>query len=296
MSNCNNSELPIGHPGPTGPQGIQGLQGTDGTAWLHGVGEPAPLLGVYNDYYLDTDTGDLYVKEYQGLGLRWMLTTNIYGTPGTPGTNGDNGVNGSSLVFIPYDSNFFKSLGVSDWITLDSTGPDTSFYSTVFNFLGSDLCPTDDSVAKVTLFYEASMNGDDAPFDAFANVFYNLVITTNSVSNGVVGGVIPSAYYNGTDLGNFDTTPVFTKVCYTIRRKSLTTAEVFTEWSSNREFSGSLYNAQGQYYASQFTTSGLDFNPGIYNEFKFFPSITDSEPFPSDPKARVISFYIEKLI
>ena len=298
MSNCYNSELPIGPPGPTGPQGIQGLQGTDGTAWLHGVGEPAPLLGVYNDYYLDTDTGDLYVKEYQGLGLRWMLTTNIYGTPGTPGTNGDNGVNGTTLQWLPYDENFQKSLGISSWVTPDSTGINEVFYSNLFYILGTDLCPTDNTVARITIFYETIGTFTGSEFATAASVFYNLAITPTTGSTTLVnGGTLPSAKYNGTDINiNGEAVNVFTKVCYTIRRKSINTAEILTEWSSSSEVDGELYNALGNYYTPTFLTTGkINFADAVYNEFKFYPTIVDSTPT-SNPETRAISFYIEKLI
>ena len=297
MSNCYNSELPIGPPGPTGPQGLQGLQGLNGTIWLNGAGLPNPATGLNNDYYLDTTTGDLYIREFVGLALEWVLVTNIYGTNGTNGDPGTNGIDGTTLVYILYDDSYFKSLGISSFIDLDSVN--TTFYGQPFYFDGSVLCPEDDSVVKITLFYEASNRVEESGPISQANIFYNFVITDDTsptpISNGVVGGPLPSAFYNSTyPSTNEDSGSVFTKVCYTIRRKTVTTAEVFTEWSSSRVENFNLYNAQGQYYTQQFLTSGLDFTPGIFNEFKFFPTITDSVPSTS-PKARVISFYIEQL-
>lgn len=292
MSNCYNSELPIGPPGPTGPQGIQGLQGVDGTAWLNGAEVPAPELGVYNDYYLNTTNGDLYVKNYNGLGLQWQLTTNIYGTPGAPGLDGTDGV---ALQWIPLGTGFFKSLGLSNWITVDSVEPDTAFYSSIFAFLGSDLCPVNDSVARITLLYEADNEG--ATPTTQASIFYGLIISTDTTNTGVVDGPLPSAYYNNTyPSTNSTTESVFTKVTYTIRRKTINTAEVFTEWSSSRIDNLGLYNAQAQYYTSAFLSSGnIDFSPNEFIIFKFFPNITDSIAPTTNPRARAISFYIEKL-
>ena len=294
MSSCYNSELPIGPPGPTGPQGIQGLQGVDGTAWLNGAGIPAPELGVYNDYYLNTTNGDLYVKNYSGLALQWQLTANIFGTPGAPGLNGENGV---ALQWIPLGSGFFKSLGISDWITLDSVEPDTSFYSSLFPFLGSDLCPEDNSVVRINLLYEADNEIGGATPLTQASIFYSLIISTDTTNTGVDYGPLPSAHYNNTNPSTNSTTEsVFTRVTYTIRRKTINTAEVFTEWSASRPDGFNLYNAQGQFYTPTFLTSGtIDFSPSEYIIFKFFPTIIDSIDPTTNPRARAISFYIEKL-
>jgi len=297
MSNCYNSELPIGPPGPTGPQGLQGQQGLNGTAWLSGVTEPDPNDGVYNDYYLNTSNGFVYIKQYVGLALEWVYTTTIKGTNGAPGENGDPGLDGTTLVYILYGEDYVKSLGISNFINYGDIN--VNFYGQNFYFDGNALCPEDDSVVRITLFYEASNRVEEAGPTSQANIFYNFVISDDTsptpISNGVVGGPLPSAFYNNTyPSTNGDSGSVFTKVCYTIRRKTLTTAEVFTEWSSSRVENFDLYNAEGQYYTQQFLTSGLDFTPGTFNEFKFFPTITDSVPSTS-PKARVISFYIEQL-
>lgn len=295
MSNCYNSELPIGPPGPTGPQGIQGLQGLDGTAWLNGAGVPDSLLGVYNDYYLDTVTGDLYVKQYVGLALEWVNTTNIYGTPGTNGDPGINGVDGTTLVYIPYDDNFFKSLGVSPVITTSSL--DTTIYGTTFYIFSTDLCPQDNSIAKIYLTYSAYNGGEDTPIDPGneATVFYNFFINGLGMTGITGNGPLPSAYYNNTYVSDSSTSGwVFTNVCYTIRRESLTTADLTVEWSSSRTDGYDLYNAQGNW--SKLSGSVLmDFNPSVYTELKFSASITNSIPATS-PAVNATSFYIEKLI
>ena len=295
MSNCYNSDLPIGLPGPTGPQGIQGLQGLDGTVWLNGPGLPNPDAGVNNDYYLNTLTGNLYIKDFVGLALEWVLVTNIYGTPGAPGQNGSNGTNGVALAGILYNSSYFKSLGLSNYITLANSG--SSFYGNPFVFEGNALCPVDDSIARITIFYEANDDLEAGQRITFANVFYNFVITDYSTSStqGVVGGALPSAYYNDTYLSGVDTVVAYTKVCYTIRRKTINTAEVFTEWSTSRSNNGNLYSAEGQYHTVEFLTPGkINFGVGQFNEFKFFPSITDAV-IASNPKTRAISFYVENL-
>jgi len=139
--NCNSTTIPRGPQGPAGPQGL------NGTIWLNGSGDPSPSDGLNNDYWLDTDTGNLWIKAYQGVDLLWFYVTNIYGTPG---------IDGVALQLIPFAGGFFKSLGISNWITPASTGLNLNYYSTLFYLLGNDLCPVDNSVAKITIFYETT--------------------------------------------------------------------------------------------------------------------------------------------
>ena len=300
MSNCYNSELPIGPPGPTGPIGQTGAQGLNGTVWLNGPGEPDPELGVNNDYYLDTDTGELYIKEYFGLGLRWVIVTDIYGEDGEPGIDGENGV---ALQWIESTSGsgvFKKSLGISPLITTTSTGLAENFYSTFFYILGTDLCPLDDSVARITIFYEATGTYPGGlPNLAPATVVYNLTILNveNGIFNSVAGGPLPSAKFNNTSISiDGEAANVFTKVCYTIRRKSISTAEILTEWSTSSLLDEDvLHTASGNYYSPAFLTVGrINFADGQLNEFKFNPTIVNSTPS-SNPQTRALSFYIEKL-
>jgi hypothetical protein len=299
MSNCYNSELPIGPPGPTGPQGLKGQQGLDGTVWLNGPGDPSPSVGVNNDYWLDTDTGNLWIKAYQGLDLLWFYVTTINGTDGINGEDGLDGINGTSLVDIEYDSINYKSLGRSAWITTTSLPQDTSFYSRVFLFEGNKLCPSNGSIAKINLFYETNANNGGATVTGDTNNFYNCTIVDYSTDPAtltpVIGGPTPSAYYNSTNANGTGSVSVYTKVCYTIRRISNTQAEVFTEWFTSKFNLDNLYNAQGSFITPAFLTGGLNFNPGQYNEFKFFPALFDTSPS-SAIRTRALSFYIEKLI
>lgn len=69
-------------------KGPGGSDGTDGSEWFNGAGAPAPTLGATNDYYINTDNGDLYKKA----GGVWGVIANIkgpegiYGNDGTPGS------------------------------------------------------------------------------------------------------------------------------------------------------------------------------------------------------------------
>jgi hypothetical protein len=98
MSQCFNSELPIGPPGPTGPVGPAG---SPGSVWRSGNGAPSNSLGVNGDFYLDTSTGDVYQK----ISGAYNFQINIEGDPGNtgaastvpgpPGTNGNTLLNGT---------------------------------------------------------------------------------------------------------------------------------------------------------------------------------------------------------
>jgi len=51
-----------GPPGPVGPAGPAGV----GSAWLQGEGAPDAELGTDGDFYLDTETGDIYGPKAEG--------------------------------------------------------------------------------------------------------------------------------------------------------------------------------------------------------------------------------------
>lgn len=70
---------------------IKGKDGIDVTKWYDGSGAPTTSIGAEGDYYLDTDTGDVYAKESTG----WVYKIKIKGTDGTNGTDGKDGLDGS---------------------------------------------------------------------------------------------------------------------------------------------------------------------------------------------------------
>lgn len=51
------------------------------TAWRDGTGAPSDSLGANGDYYLDSDTGDVYLKSADVYGV----VSNIQGAAGTAG-------------------------------------------------------------------------------------------------------------------------------------------------------------------------------------------------------------------
>ncbi len=79
-------------------KGDKGDPGPSGSRWYAGVGIPTITLGENNDYYLDTDTKDVYVKNNDA----WSLITNIAGGP--PGPTGPAGSGMDELNNITSDS------------------------------------------------------------------------------------------------------------------------------------------------------------------------------------------------
>ena len=66
-------------------KGEKGLPGTPGSIWFNGSGVPGVALGDDNDYYMDTDNGDVYQKS-SGV---WSLVDNIQGSQGLTGPQGE---------------------------------------------------------------------------------------------------------------------------------------------------------------------------------------------------------------
>jgi hypothetical protein len=83
--------------GVKGDKGETGTSGRNGVVWYTGTVSPPPAsLSVnVNDFYLNTQSGELYRKDATG----WTgPVTVIKGTNGKDGTNGVNGTNGTSGV------------------------------------------------------------------------------------------------------------------------------------------------------------------------------------------------------
>ena len=108
--------------GTDGTDGTNGAPGVDGTKWFSGSGAPSSVTGaVNNDYYLDGDSGLVYILRPQG----WQFTgyslegpqgdQGIQGIQGEKGDKGDPGTSGSGLP------EFFKFM-VGDKVLIVQTG------------------------------------------------------------------------------------------------------------------------------------------------------------------------------
>jgi hypothetical protein len=116
-----------------------GPKGAPGTRWYTGQGVPGAGLGVEFDFYLDTDTGDVYEKDASA----WNLVDNIQGQPGPKGDPGvvdsdTTGITGANTV-----PNIVR-ISKADYEALPD--PATNFPDTVFIVEGDILAsevPTD---------------------------------------------------------------------------------------------------------------------------------------------------------
>ena len=103
-----------------------------GTTWHNGSGAPSGALGSVGDYYIDTDTGDLYEKTGAST---WTLRVEPFPSTGTPPTTPTN------LALIPASVGFMNRLNDSNPIVnLDFSVPD-----------GSDLPDLSGSIPDVTI-------------------------------------------------------------------------------------------------------------------------------------------------
>lgn len=81
-----------GEKGEKGEKGDQGDAGVDGAAWHQGSGAPEAAAGEEGDFYLDSDTGDVYLKKSTG----WEKVANIKGENGEKGDQGEPGADGAT--------------------------------------------------------------------------------------------------------------------------------------------------------------------------------------------------------
>lgn len=79
--------------GADGSNGTNGQPGLNGASWATGEGIPSSSVGNVGDLYLNTVTGDVYIKGAQGWGTP---IANLKGATGSAGANGENGSNGAT--------------------------------------------------------------------------------------------------------------------------------------------------------------------------------------------------------
>ena len=86
---CEGPQGPEGPQGQQGPEGPVGPAGEDGSMMYSGQGAPDSDIGDNGDYYLDTDTGELYgPKDDEGWGNPIMVLK---------GEDGEDGEDGSEI-------------------------------------------------------------------------------------------------------------------------------------------------------------------------------------------------------
>ncbi len=85
-----------GTPGTNGTNGTNGTDGADGATWLNGSGVPQPSDGSINDFYLNNDNGDYYLKADFGT---WNLLGNLKGPQGSGSGLGDGSAPGNTIYW-----------------------------------------------------------------------------------------------------------------------------------------------------------------------------------------------------
>lgn len=119
---------------------INGTDGADGSQILYGSGAPSGGTGAVGDSYIDTATGDMYLKTGAST---WTFKLNI------KGIQGDDGANGVSVLYTEFTDNTDSSTGA--YVTLDSFAMDAAQLGTngdkiniraTFNLLDGDASPS----------------------------------------------------------------------------------------------------------------------------------------------------------
>ncbi len=92
---CEGPQGPQGPQGPEGPEGPVGPAGENGSVMYSGQGAPSTDIGGNGDYYLNTDTGEMYgPKDDSGWGNPIIV---LKGEDGQDGQDGQDGKDGSQI-------------------------------------------------------------------------------------------------------------------------------------------------------------------------------------------------------
>lgn len=114
-----------GNTGATGATGANGADGAPGSVWRTGAGIPSNGLGINGDYYLNTASGDVYLKSAG----TYSVVANITGPAGDPGpgSSGTSGLIQLSDGFGGFTSNSNASIdSLTGALTVNGTGIDAN--------------------------------------------------------------------------------------------------------------------------------------------------------------------------
>lgn len=117
-----------GEPGIQGPPGEAGAPGADGRAVLSGDGPPDPETGSDGDFYIDTDTFEIYGPKLAGT---WSTGTSLVGPQGEQGEKGEQGPPG------PAGSGLWAVVSATGTLVRESgvvavSGPSSSVFTVQF--------------------------------------------------------------------------------------------------------------------------------------------------------------------
>lgn len=133
---------------PTG-DGAPGADGADGATWLSGAGAPDNGDGNNGDFYLDTETGNVYTKESD----IWGITANIKGDDGDPGDTGATGPAGPDKIRakkITLNGNDYTPVAFQDDSAAEVTSANAETYDLTGVGDGGTIVLTPDALAEQT--------------------------------------------------------------------------------------------------------------------------------------------------
>lgn len=141
-----------------GEKGEAGRDGQDGASWAVGVTAPDNSSGKEGDLYMDTVTGDIYIK----IDGAWRKTGNLKGEngqegqPGENGQPGDNGDNGLSAyeIYLKYNPDYEGD--EEQWIK-DLANGKLARYVVTFDSMGGS------TVEPVTVHLRATIGEPEIP-------------------------------------------------------------------------------------------------------------------------------------
>lgn len=201
-----------GLPGPIGPTGVSG------TVWYNDSGVPSIAIGVDNDYYLNSDNGDIYQRDTDS----WDFIFNIASSHARlhAMTSTDDHSAGNYKLFYSDGSGHVQELthGTADkvltsngatsapsWETAGTASPlttkgDLYTYSTTNARLPigtNDYVLTADSAQATGMKWAASSSGFTDPMTTRGDIIYKSSTATTRLPIGTDGQVLTS---DGTDI------------------------------------------------------------------------------------------------
>lgn len=152
----------IGPQGAQGPQGDQGDPGANGSVWYSGSGAPSSGLGFDGDFYLRTDTDDVYAKAAGA----WSVAANLRGDTGPQGPTGSTGPQGAQ------GDPGADGLDVGVSLSFSTTTSDADPGSGIIRF-------NNGSIGSVTQLYIDNLDGGGASISALIDTFDDSTTSSN---------------------------------------------------------------------------------------------------------------------
>lgn len=165
------SKLAIpGAPGPTGPKGDTGPTGSPGSQWFNGAGIPDSKIGKDNDYYLNLQNYDVFIKQYGG----WERISTVP-RPDRVAVSGG-GIEGTVYTDLVVQGNIYPTL---DGVKPVHFGPPTKNAGNVLMPYGRAIGGfTKDGSGVRTIGFVAR------PIDIFKNMTYTTDAETDAIFLG----------------------------------------------------------------------------------------------------------------